>query len=208
MYSERTMSRAERNELENAAKPRKWLFRAVLGNAALGFIQVATGISTGSNTLVSEGVHNTLDSAGYSLNHRAAGHENKGQSTYSKRVNRLAGYLICVGAAMVMVEAGQDLYVGEQPHDPNGFEQAAMYSGAGLNIAVATGLRPHAHNGGAHRMGWLHAASDISGSVINGIGMFLSVRGVAQADQLAAIASSAVYVAFNYPTKSRISHNQ
>ncbi|MEK7602790.1 MAG: hypothetical protein AAB459_00915 [Patescibacteria group bacterium] len=192
------------HESEHQPKPRSWLATALIGNAGLGAVQVVFGVAGGSNTLLSEGVHNSIDSAGYLMNFHAAGHEKDGNHKKSRQINRIAGWIICSGAAAVSLVAVKDW--SHPTNSPSFNEQMFLYSGAALNTGVTAGLHPHSHQGGAHRMGWLHAASDVAGSAINSLGMYLSSRGMANADQIAAIASSAVYIAFNYPTEARITH--
>ena len=116
----------------------------------------------------------------------------------------MSGWIVSSMAMLVGAYSVNELRIGIEPSPPGVFEQAVLYTGVGLNIAVAQGLHPDSHNGGAHKMGWLHAASDIAGSLINASGMFLASRGVPHAEQIAATMSSGVYVAMNYPTKSRI----
>jgi Co/Zn/Cd efflux system component len=188
-------------------KSRKWLKRAMLGNLGLGIVQVSMGVVSGANTLVAEGVHNAVDSAGYALNHSAAAHEANGVHERARRINRRAGALICIGAGVVAAQSLVELGSGGTAPQVTQADAVAMFAGTGLNGAVTAGLNSDAHDGGAHHMGWLHAASDIAGSVINSVGMFFAIRGVPYADQLAATASSVLYIAMNYPTESRISHH-
>jgi Co/Zn/Cd efflux system component len=189
------------HENHSHEESKKLLGAATIVNGLLGVGEVIAGISTGSNLLQADALHNAVDTSMYGMKWKLAGNDSK------ERVNRYRKAImgiVCLGSLAIGVKSGIEIINNDYNKTPPLVLGVAALAGT-ANFTIAKKLHDSAHNSaGVHQDGMRHAASDAVGSIITVSCAALAYRGIEVADPAGAITTSAVTIAMNFPTKKRI----
>lgn len=197
---------------EHAHEPvvtRGWKWATVLGNAAIGACELATG-NLASLSVTADGLHNLGDTATYYM--QAENVLNTELSDERRqRLRKVAHYIIAASSLGVGVKAGFDIAEGQE-HAQNAFAVYTAGASLALNGALFTRLRRGMKRGSNDSS--VHAkdlskhfwAIDIPSAALAVTGALLQKYNV-HIEQAAAILSSAVGVVAFRPTKKNLAHN-
>ena len=184
----------------------RWKWATVIGNAAIGAAELATG-GTSTLSVTADGVHNLGDTATYYIQSEDVLHPEQHDSR-RQRLRKASHWIIAVTSAGVGIKAGADLVID---HEAASHAASIYMAGASLALsgALFTQLRYRmrqleraACTDGEHDL-QKHFQVDIMSAVLAVAGAIFH-RYAVNAEQLAAIVSGALGVYAFRPTKANL----
>lgn len=195
---------------------RRWQIATVLGNAAVGAVELAGGLAAAAYSVVADGVHNGADVYTYWLQSKNLLQRHKLSQEKQQRNRKIAHWVLCATSAGVAAKAGVDLAIDkESVHNTlNIYSSAASVAFNGLLFAgLYRGIRLRKQTTG-RGMDHLEkditkhfAFSDMPSAALALGGAYLQSKGLMGAEQLAAVASGALSAYVFRPTKKNLAHD-
>lgn len=191
---------------------RRWRAVTVVGNMVFGALELAGG-GLSSLAVTADGIHNVGDAATYHMQAGDLIHNHQGERLRRRR--KIAHWVIATGSAIVAAKAGVDLASGAE----HATEPLAIYAAGGsVALNAAVGLRLLARTRSAHagleegvdcrqeRDIMKHLALDGGSALAALTGAVLQRHGLAEAEQLLAVASGVAGAWMFRPTEANLAH--
>lgn len=193
---------------EQPAISPRWKWATVIGNAAIGTAELATGnIST--LAVAGDGIHNVGDTVTYYMQAEGALSPEM-QPEKQERMRKISHWIIAASSIGISMKAGIDLGLG---HEENAHSASIYAAGASLALngllltRLRKGLRAKKHHNTHEQDLSKHFWKvDIPSAGLAVVGAGLQKYNV-EAEQVAAIASGLIGAWAFRPTKANLSHN-